>query len=63
MCSSTVFLLCSTVPAVDNLLWTVLLRLLIVPEYDSACATIARSLAHLASKHDEQNKPSMDKTL
>lgn len=54
MCSSTVYLLSSTVEGVEPLLWSVLLRLLIAPEYDPACATIARSLALLASKRNEE---------
>ncbi|XP_046676920.1 maestro heat-like repeat-containing protein family member 1 isoform X2 [Homalodisca vitripennis] len=55
MCSSTVYLLSSTVAEVETLLWSVLLRLLLLPEYDPACATIARSLAHLASKRNSQD--------
>lgn len=50
MCASTVYLLSSTVAEVEPLLWSVLLRLLLILEYDPACATIARCLAHLAAK-------------
>lgn len=50
MCASTVYLLSTTVAEVEVLLWTVLLRLLLIPEYDPASATLARSLAHLAAK-------------
>uniref|UniRef100_A0A1B6DAP1 Maestro heat-like repeat-containing protein family member 1 n=1 Tax=Clastoptera arizonana TaxID=38151 RepID=A0A1B6DAP1_9HEMI len=53
MCSSTVYLLSSTVEGVEPLLWSVLLRLLLISEYDAACATVARSLAHLAAKRNE----------
>uniref|UniRef100_A0A1B6KA60 Maestro heat-like repeat-containing protein family member 1 n=1 Tax=Graphocephala atropunctata TaxID=36148 RepID=A0A1B6KA60_9HEMI len=55
MCSSTVYLLSTTVAEVETLLWSVLLRLLLLPDYDPACATIARSLAHLASKRNSQD--------
>ncbi|XP_054283514.1 maestro heat-like repeat-containing protein family member 1 [Macrosteles quadrilineatus] len=54
MCSSTVYLLSTTVAEVESLLWSVLLRLLLIPEYDPACATMARSLAHLAVKRNNQ---------
>ncbi|RZF41045.1 hypothetical protein LSTR_LSTR002677 [Laodelphax striatellus] len=50
MCASTVFLLSSTVAPVEPLMWLVLQRLLLSPDHEPASTTIAKSLAHLASK-------------
>lgn len=57
MCDKSVYLLSSTVVEVENLMWAVLQRLLLIPEYDAACFTIARSLAHLSSKIADDNTP------
>ncbi|XP_039279255.1 maestro heat-like repeat-containing protein family member 1 isoform X2 [Nilaparvata lugens] len=57
MCASTVFLLCSTVAGVERLMWSVLQRLLLLPEYEPACTTVAKSLAHLAAKIDHDKTP------
>lgn len=52
MCNNTIFLLSSTVPAVQPLCWTVLLQLLLTGAYDEATSIIARSLTLIISKCD-----------
>ncbi|GLG92482.1 Uncharacterized protein GBIM_00172 [Gryllus bimaculatus] len=52
-CASTLFLLASTVPAVEQILWPLLLHCLLQPKYTVAAGDLARCLAHLATHRAE----------
>nr|CAD7202277.1 unnamed protein product [Timema douglasi] len=53
-CCNTLYLLATTVPQVEDLLWTLLLRLLPVAQYTPATGVITRCLTHLAAKKREE---------
>ncbi|XP_075211694.1 maestro heat like repeat family protein c11.1 isoform X2 [Lycorma delicatula] len=57
MCINLVHLLSSTVVEAQYLMWAVLQRLILLPDYDAACPTIAKSLALLASKINSDDAP------
>nr|CAD7445664.1 unnamed protein product [Timema bartmani] len=53
-CCNTLYLLATTVPQVEDLLWTLLLQLLPVAQYTPATGIITRCLTHLAAKKREE---------
>nr|CAD7601307.1 unnamed protein product [Timema genevievae] len=53
-CCNTLYLLATTVPQVEDLLWTLLLKLLPVAQYTPATGIITRCLTHLAAKKREE---------
>ncbi|XP_063232625.1 maestro heat-like repeat-containing protein family member 1 isoform X2 [Bacillus rossius redtenbacheri] len=52
-CGNTLYLLATTVPQVEGLMWHLLLSFLLEPQYIAASPVLARCLAHLATKRDD----------
>lgn len=52
MCSSTVYLLNTTVNAVQHVCWKVLLHVLVTGKHNQAASIFAKSLAYLVEKCD-----------
>ncbi|XP_050426216.1 maestro heat-like repeat-containing protein family member 1 [Adelges cooleyi] len=49
-CEDAIYILCTSIEPVQTLCWNKLLSCLLNPEYESAIPSIARSLAHMATK-------------